>query len=66
MKSLTDIVAAKHGAWKVDELAQLLACSEKVLYKFIRQGRLPAFRIGTLVRLDPKSTSVWLESKQSS
>jgi excisionase family DNA binding protein len=48
---------------KVDELAQLTAISSKTLYRMIAARRLPAFRIGGSVRLEPKSTANWLRSR---
>ena len=50
-------------AMRVEELAVLLSCSPKTLYKHIKAGRLPAFHIGTAVRLEPTTTASWLRKK---
>jgi excisionase family DNA binding protein len=50
-------------ALKVDELAQLTAISSKTLYRMISARKLPAFRIGGCVRLEPKTTANWLRSR---
>ncbi|MBZ5671336.1 MAG: helix-turn-helix domain-containing protein [Acidobacteriia bacterium] len=50
-------------ALKVEELAQLTAISSKTLYRMIAVRKLPAFRIGGCVRLEPKTTANWLRSR---
>lgn len=62
---IPETIETHNGAWTVNALAQLLGVSTKLLYKLIRQGRLPAFRIGTLVRLNPKTTGEWFRSQQT-
>lgn len=52
-------------ALKVEELAQLTAISSKTLYRMIAAKKLPAFRIGGCVRLEPKETADWLRSRLS-
>jgi excisionase family DNA binding protein len=52
-------------ALKVEELAQLTAISSKTLYRMIAAKKLPAFRIGGCVRLEPKATADWLRSRLS-
>jgi len=49
-------------ALKVEELAQLTAISSKTLYRMIAARKLPAFRIGKCVLLEPKTTANWLRS----
>jgi excisionase family DNA binding protein len=41
------------GLLTVKDAAQLLACSEAAIRKWIAQGRLRAVRVGRLVRLRP-------------
>ena len=50
-------------ALKVEELAELTQISAKTLYRQIRAGKLPAYRIGSQVRLDPEKTAEWLRSR---
>jgi len=50
-------------ALKVEELAQLTAISSKTLYRIIAARKLPAFRIGGCVRLEPKTTANGLRSR---
>ena len=50
-------------ALKVEELAQLTAISSKTLYRMIAAKKLPAFRIGGCVRLEPTATANWLRSR---
>jgi excisionase family DNA binding protein len=58
--NLADEVEQHRGALTVPELARLLSLSEKLIYRLVRQGRLPAVRIGTSVRLDPAVTAAWI------
>ena len=50
-------------ALKVEELAELTAISSKTLYRMIAARKLPAFRIGGCVRLEPTTTANWLRSR---
>jgi excisionase family DNA binding protein len=50
-------------ALKVEELANLVNISTKTLYRLIRAGKLPTFRIGGQVRLNPSITASWLRSR---
>jgi hypothetical protein len=43
----------------------LLQCSEDALYKQIKKGKLLAFRIGTCIRLCPRTTADWLRSRST-
>jgi excisionase family DNA binding protein len=60
---LIHVVASRKQAWKVEELAELLNCSPRGLYDQIKRGKLPALRIATMVRLNPKITAEWLRSR---
>jgi excisionase family DNA binding protein len=49
----------------VEELAGLTSISSKTLYRYIKQRKLPAIRIGGCIRLNPATTAEWLRSRQS-
>lgn len=57
---LADELEKRKNALTVRELALLLSLSEKLLYRLIRQGTLPALRVGASVRLDPTVTANWI------
>jgi excisionase family DNA binding protein len=61
--NLADEIERHDGALTVQELARILTISEKLLYRLIRQGRLPALRIGTAIRLDPGVTADWVRAR---
>jgi excisionase family DNA binding protein len=52
-------------ALKVEELSAMTSISRKTLYRLISTRKLPAFRIGGSVRLDPTTTANWLRSRLS-
>jgi excisionase family DNA binding protein len=60
---LADELEKRKNALTVRELALLLSLSEKLLYRLIRQGALPALRVGTSVRLDPTVTANWIRGR---
>jgi excisionase family DNA binding protein len=60
---LAEIIENMQTALTVEQLAGLLSCSPKTLYKQIRAKRLPAFRVGSAIRLEPEATAAWLRSK---
>lgn len=45
----------------VSDVAQLFAVSEKTIRRWIAAGRLPAVRLGRLVRISPKSLSEYIK-----
>jgi excisionase family DNA binding protein len=63
-ESLDVMIGRRPTAITVERLAELLDCSPKTLYKAVKAGRLPAMRIGGVIRLDPKQTAAWI--RQSS
>jgi excisionase family DNA binding protein len=59
---LADQIAAMGRALTVEQLAELLQCSKKALYKMVIRGTLPCFRVGSMIRFDPDATAKWLRS----
>lgn len=62
---LAKIVESKHGAWQCQEFADLLEVSAKFVYNEVKRGSLPAYRIGSMLRLDPKAAAMWLRSRST-
>lgn len=62
---LADEIAAMKQALTVEQMAALLQCSKKALYKMIQRGTLPHFRVGSMLRLDPEVTAQWLRSRSA-
>ena len=58
-----DVVESGQAAWTVEGLAMLLKTSTNFIYQQIRRGLLPAYRGGSMLRLDPKATANWLRSR---
>ena len=48
----------------VESLGKLLAMSPKTIYKAIKAGRLPAYRLGG-IRLDPAEVANWLRNRHT-
>lgn len=62
-EGLVATVAAQREAWTVSTLAKLLSLSKGEIYEQVKSGKLPAFKIGTSIRLCPKLTSQWLRAR---
>jgi excisionase family DNA binding protein len=62
---LIENIESRETAWTVEELATVLSCSPKFIYKIVKQGKLKALRLGTLVRLDGKEVAEYLRPKQT-
>jgi excisionase family DNA binding protein len=60
---LADQIAEMRQALTVEQLAELLQCSKKALYKMVIRGTLPCFRVGSMIRFDPDTTAQWLRSR---
>ena len=59
-KSLASRVRGMHGALDADELAKLLGVAKVTILRRAKRGKIPSFRIGTMVRFDPQAISRWL------
>jgi len=59
---LFDLLESK-PAWKIEELEEVLEISAKTLYKQAARGKLPAFRIGSCVRVYGKGLADHLRGK---
>jgi excisionase family DNA binding protein len=58
--TIIEQVKRKHGAWTVEGLAAFLDVSPKLLYKLIKVGKLNAYKIGTLIRIDGQDVGNYL------
>lgn len=56
-------IVSKRGVWTLKELASLLNIHSGRLYKLIKQARLPVYRLGEEIRLDPTVTAEWVRSR---
>ena len=60
---LADQLEERTTALNAEEVAALLACSPKMVYKMVRQGTIPHFRIGLLVRFDGHALGEWIRQR---
>lgn len=63
--TLIEIIESNPNALTVEELATLVSQSPKTLYKAIDAGRLPAYRLGGSIRLDPHDVAEWLRNRRT-
>jgi excisionase family DNA binding protein len=61
-ESLPDRIERIGRALTADELAYMLTVSRIMVFKQAKAGRIPSFRIGSGVRLDPKTVAQWLRA----
>ena len=52
--SIADSIEQFDHALNAGELSRLLGVHKLTIYRLVQQGRIPAFRIGTAVRFDPR------------
>ncbi len=58
-------LAAKHAESSADRLlspdavARLAGCSRSLVYREIERGRLPAYKVGTRLRIEPAAVEAW-------
>ena len=62
---LAMVVESKKGAWTVEEFADLLEVSAKYVYNQVKRGSLPAYRLGGMLRINPKAAATWLRSRST-
>ena len=52
------------GAIRVSELARILTVSRTTVYSLINAGRIPHYRVGDCIRLDPVRIASWLAKQE--
>lgn len=62
---LFEEIESHEGAITIEWLAARLNVSPKTLYKLAHRGTLPSFKIGTCVRMNPKTVADWLRQRHS-
>ena len=60
---LADSLARRATAPTVSDVASLLNISERQVYKFAAEGRIPCFKIGNSIWFDPGALVLWLRQK---
>ena len=53
-------------ALRASELARILSTSKMTIYRLVKQGNIPYFRVGGLIRFDPQAVADWLRRKMPS
>jgi excisionase family DNA binding protein len=63
--TLAQMVEDYGSAITVVQLAAILQCSRGQIYKLIQEKRLPALKVGTMVRLDPGLIADWIRRRMT-
>ena len=58
--ALSLLRAERHKVMTVDEVCEKLRVHPNTIYRLIKQGRIPAFRIGKRWRLNVEDIGLWL------
>lgn len=61
--SLKERIDSFGRALDAKELAAIFGVTEDLIYKQARTGVMPSFKIGTLVRFDPRAVCEWYEKQ---
>jgi excisionase family DNA binding protein len=62
-KSIADSIEQFDHALNAGDLSRLLRVHKLTIYRLAQQGRIPAFRIGSAVRFDPRAVASWLRKQ---
>lgn len=65
-KTIVEQIANKRSAFSLKEFAKLTGISYKTAFGMATDGRLPVMRIGSAIRLDPKTIAEWLRERTTS
>jgi excisionase family DNA binding protein len=60
---LIEQLERRQTALKVSEVAKMLTTSSTQVYRWAESGKIPAFRLGTMWRFDPRVIATWLREK---
>lgn len=58
-------IRSQAGALTAREVAEYLSLNKSTLYMLVAQGKIPHFRLGSLIRFDPACIADWLEKRMS-
>jgi excisionase family DNA binding protein len=64
-QTIAETIEARTSALTVAEFCRIFSIPRATAYAWIRDGRLPAYRVGCTVRLDPAITARWLRTRQT-
>jgi excisionase family DNA binding protein len=64
-KTIVERIAEKRCAFSLKEFAEITGISYRSAFDMVTDGRLPAMRIGSSIRLDPKTTAQWLHERST-
>lgn len=62
-ETIADYISQFDHCLTAPELARLLGIHRITVYKLAAQGKIPAFRINTAVRFDPRTVAKWLRDR---
>lgn len=62
--TIAETLESRKTLMTVEELSVLLSTSTKTLYKSIKAGKLPAYRLGG-IRLDPREVAAWMHQRHT-
>jgi excisionase family DNA binding protein len=64
-KTIVEQIAERRSALSLKEFAEMTGISYNTAFDMATDGRLPVMRIGSSIRLDPKTTAQWLRERTS-
>jgi len=56
-------MAGHRGIMTVQELADFLRCNKSTIYRLIKTGQIPAFKVGSDWRITSDKVEQWLEQQ---
>jgi len=62
-QSIADSIEQFDHALNAGELSHLLGVHKLTIYRLVQQGRIPAFRIASAIRFDPRRIAAWLRAQ---
>jgi excisionase family DNA binding protein len=65
LPTLREKLASFDGAIGADEIARLLQTSRHTIYLWVRDNRIPHFRLNGSLRSDPALIADWIDSSSS-
>jgi len=62
MLGIASRFAAFDHALNIDEVADVLGMNKKTVERWARAGRIPSFKLGNLVKFDPRLLGEWAKT----
>jgi excisionase family DNA binding protein len=64
ISDLATRIEGSEGALTAQQVSKFTSVSDKTIYEMAARNAIPSYRVGSMVRFDPKDVAVWWREKK--